>query len=398
MSDPQKIHENPLNVLYVDDQDEELEKLKDFISRFGGGQFELETFSSPNLALSELVLHDKYDVCLVDLQLISDENHAFRADVWGGLQFVETAKFLSPSTSFVALSNMPQVPRIRRMAAEAGCIGFLKKLHLNESQARSVIDQLISAGLYSRAFIRMRSDARLNFSESVAHSLKRELDWQMDELSYLSRKLYENHTVDPALIERISNLSDEQEAIKASLSHVLKFYTRNRIEPSPVSIDELVSAVVARFGKLANIKVGPHFCTDPSIECDAPLIEVAISNLLQNAIDATTHLGEDREICVTVQSEISASQEEYIVIVVEDNGVGLLEGTERLVLQPMYSGENVGKGKIRFGIGCTEADKIARLHRNSLMSGSLRVANRSGGCGCMARLSLPRTVSPLVQQ
>ena len=93
----------------------------------------------------------------------------------------------------------------------------------------------------------------------------------------------------------------------------------------------------------------------PKIACNAPHIEQALSNLMQNAFDA---IGEKGQITVEGHNE-----GDMVVIDIIDDGKGIEEAHLSKVFDPFFTTKPVGQG---VGLGLTTAQNIIRMHNGSI--------------------------------
>jgi nitrogen fixation/metabolism regulation signal transduction histidine kinase len=158
----------------------------------------------------------------------------------------------------------------------------------------------------------------------------------------------------------------------AALSRFMEGYARlARLPPpelAPVSVRDLVQRAVRLETRVkVDVAEGP----DVTIDADADQVDQVLINLLRNAADASMETGGG----VRVGWEAS---DRAVDILVEDEGPGLPPSANLFV--PFFTTKPQGSG-----IGLVLSRQIAEGH-----GGSLLLANRAGGPGCVARLRLPR--------
>lgn len=188
------------------------------------------------------------------------------------------------------------------------------------------------------------------------------------------------------------------EARSASLHRFLEAYRRLAQMPAPVLRDVELSKLVARVASLeTRIKV----CVQPGPElifvADPDQLEQMLINLVRNAADAVLELS-----ATTVQATHSKpsadsasnsdgdrkvsvywdSTEAEVNLLVEDDGPGLLNPAN--VFTPFYTTKPSGSG-----VGLVLSRQIAEAH-----GGSIEIANRAHGRGCVVRVVLPRAPHP----
>jgi two-component system, NtrC family, nitrogen regulation sensor histidine kinase NtrY len=148
----------------------------------------------------------------------------------------------------------------------------------------------------------------------------------------------------------------------------------------PVRLHLLIERAVALETRVAvELKPGP----DIVLQLDPDQIEQLVINLLRNAAEAalarfpevrTKGNGEKDVPRVTISWRPSP---EALVILIEDNGIGLINPSNLFV--PFYTTKPGGSG-----IGLALARQICEAH-----GGVLQVANRLDGPGCGAEIRLP---------
>ena len=155
------------------------------------------------------------------------------------------------------------------------------------------------------------------------------------------------------------------------LSRFMQAYARLARLPAPIAtpceVPALVQRVVALETRLpVQVLGGPPV----TISCDAAQIEQVLINLLKNAVEAAQETGGG----VRIGWKRTAT---HLEISIEDDGPGLANTANLFV--PFFTTKAEGSG-----IGLVLCRQIAENHR-----GSLTLANREEGSGCIARLRLP---------
>jgi signal transduction histidine kinase len=136
-------------------------------------------------------------------------------------------------------------------------------------------------------------------------------------------------------------------------------------------IESAAASVRHRFAK-ANVSLTTAAPPDaPVIQCDRPLLEQAIVNLLLNACDACTAGG---HVELAVRSDA-----ERVAFVVTDDGVGIPPEDAARATDPFFTTKPAGRGS---GLGLAIASEIAKSHR-----GDLSIAPH-GRRGTRARLEI----------
>jgi signal transduction histidine kinase len=136
---------------------------------------------------------------------------------------------------------------------------------------------------------------------------------------------------------------------------------------APVSVHTLLTALATPPATLAGA------ATDARIFCDAGQAELALRELLQNALDATRESG-----VITLTSTIFDNS---VLITVRDTGPGMTPEVAARALEPFFTTRPNGAGK---GLGLPIAARFAQLS-----GGALELASAPGQ-GTAATLRLPR--------
>jgi two-component system sensor histidine kinase CreC len=147
-----------------------------------------------------------------------------------------------------------------------------------------------------------------------------------------------------------------------------------------VAIAPLVAEVAAAAGPSAmarglRIEVGDAGAVSALVDGDAFLLQRAVANLVDNALDFSPPGG-------TVRIDVVAHARSCDVVV-RDSGPGIPEYAESKVFEKFYSLPRPATAKKSTGLGLSFVKEIAELHR-----GRVTLKNGLDG-GAVAALSLP---------
>jgi nitrogen fixation/metabolism regulation signal transduction histidine kinase len=161
-----------------------------------------------------------------------------------------------------------------------------------------------------------------------------------------------------------------------SLNRFLQAYSQLAKLPPPVKSLSAAAPLLDRICHLeTRAKVALEVAQNIDIYADAAQLEQALINLVRNAVDAAMQAHEDKSaLRVAVVCRLHSDS---IVILVEDNGVGLANPANLFV--PLYTTKPGG-----MGVGLILALQIIEAH-----GGTLTLENRTDGPGCRAEIHLP---------
>ena len=164
----------------------------------------------------------------------------------------------------------------------------------------------------------------------------------------------------------------------AALHRFMQSYRRLATMPSPkmqgVELRPLAERVAVLETRLAvHIDDGP----DVVLNVDPDLIEQMLINLIRNAVDSAL---EQSQSTAGAGPEVGLRWQQHeggVSLIVEDNGIGLLNPSNAFV--PFYTTKPGGSG-----IGLVLSQQIAEAH-----GGSIELANRKDTRGCIVTVELP---------
>ncbi|MHB1936141.1 MAG: sensor histidine kinase [Acidobacteriaceae bacterium] len=161
-----------------------------------------------------------------------------------------------------------------------------------------------------------------------------------------------------------------------SLNRFLQAYSQLAKLPPPVKTMFAAAPLLERVCHLeTRAKVVLEVAGDLEIYADAAQLEQALINLVRNAVDAAMQAHDDKTAARVVV--VCRLQSDSVVILVEDNGVGLVNPANLFV--PLYTTKPGG-----MGVGLILALQIVEAH-----GGTLTLENRADGPGCRTEIHLP---------
>ena len=172
---------------------------------------------------------------------------------------------------------------------------------------------------------------------------------------------------------RLQNIIDRLLALSALES-------RKTLEhPEPIALAEIVAAVCATHRPAAEARgqrITVEIHAKPEVAGEAYLLETALSNLVQNAIEFSPEGGAIR---VQLDADTRAAE-----IIIEDEGTGIPDYALPRVFERFYSLQRPGNGRKSSGLGLCFVREAAALH-----GGGVAIENHADRRGVRAVLRLP---------
>ncbi|MBI2524999.1 MAG: response regulator [Candidatus Rokubacteria bacterium] len=195
--------------------------------------------------------------------------------------------------------------------------------------------------------------------------------------------------------ERISETADRGARLVRQL---LAFSRKQKIQPRPLRLQDLVNEMVAMFRPLLGEQVLARVRTAAGlwrVRADPGQIEQMIMNLVVNARDSMVAPGE-RFPAGTLTVEMAnveldekafrptleaVAPGQYVMLAVSDTGSGMTEDVRRQIFEPFFTTKASGKGT---GLGLSTVFGIVKQHRGYVLCDS------RPGHGSTFRVYLPR--------
>jgi two-component system, NtrC family, sensor kinase len=221
-----------------------------------------------------------------------------------------------------------------------------------------LVDVTEQLGLQQKLLQSEKMSALGQIVAGVAHELNNPLTGILGYAQYVLNVIDE-----PNLKSRVERVSEEAQRCKRLVQNLLAFAERGSAVRHPQDLNHLVEEALSLCGyelRVDDIEV----VTDlepglPELEVAAQDIQRVILNLISNAHHALAGM-EERSRKLTVRT---ATVDDAVHIVLEDNGPGIPPENRERVFEPFFSTLGVGEG---LGLGLSVAYAIVRDHGGSL--------------------------------
>ena len=162
------------------------------------------------------------------------------------------------------------------------------------------------------------------------------------------------------LAEIFNNLSDGIYNLNQVVTKLVEYTKTLKLNRSCQRIEIILGETLVIFKNLIasnNIYLKKHFDFDlPPVSVDAVLISQVFQNIVHNAIQAMPHGG-----CLTVSTDVYASNPGHAMISIGDTGMGIAPGDVEKIFHPFYTTKDSGTG-----LGLSLAYRIIEAHNGKV--------------------------------
>jgi nitrogen fixation/metabolism regulation signal transduction histidine kinase len=270
------------------------------------------------------------------------------------------------------------------------------ELNVGESQARWLLRRssfrqagvphtLVVLSDVSRALREEERRAWQRLIRVLGHELSNSLAPIKSIAGSLSSRV-QSTNIDPDVRNDLQRGLEIIEMRSASLQRFLEAYRKLAQMPKPNLKDVPLGALVSRVSALEmRVKVCVREGPEVIFQADPDQLEQMLINLIRNAADAVLETRTAEEQAAKAASHKNGvvvrwdADREEVTLAIEDEGPGLLNPAN--VFTPFYTTKPSGSG-----VGLVLSRQIAEAH-----GGSIDIANRPSGRGCIVRVILPRS-------
>ncbi len=208
----------------------------------------------------------------------------------------------------------------------------------------------------------------------VAHEVRNPLGSILNAVAVLKRD-----KLGPIGTSAVEMLEEEATRLDAMVRDLLDVVRPLEPRPRPLHLGELARRTLELFQErrqLGTVRVTVDEAHGlPTIHADETLLQLALENLLRNAVQASPTGGQVRVALGSVP--------EGICLTVEDQGPGVAEGDAQRIFEPFFTTRTTGTG-----LGLAVVRRVVLAH-----GGTVSVGQRHGG-GARFELRLPLQLEP----
>lgn len=209
---------------------------------------------------------------------------------------------------------------------------------------------------------------------SMARGIAHELGAPLSVIDGRARRLQRAGNLDEQQLHNLEGIRNQVSRLTRTVTQLLDYCRPAATQPRELAPAVLIETVIEAIRPeldAAERSLDSQIASDlPSFCGDAGRLELALLNLLRNALQASSS-----------QISISATSDNHqLIICIADDGPGLPEHDVSTLLEPFFTTKSPGEGT---GLGLAIVQAVAEEHR-----GQLTLRNRPEG-GCEARLLLP---------
>ena len=157
--------------------------------------------------------------------------------------------------------------------------------------------------------------------------------------------------------ELIDDCAEGVSRVKSIVQEMRYFLHPEKQVIEPCNLGAIVKDAVSRIssGQSSGIALESSIDGLPIVECNAPHLEQAFVNILQNAVEAAGSQG-----MITISG---AYQSDSVQIKICDTGAGIAPEHLSQVFDPFFTTKEVGQG---LGMGLTTAQNIIKMHNGTI--------------------------------
>lgn len=248
---------------------------------------------------------------------------------------------------FIAAWTWPLWRDLRKLQSSAQYFSQGEFDYKNDIHQQSVIKPI------SNSFEAMAAQIKSLLAEQklLVNSVSHDLRTPISRLKFGLALLPESSQA--ALPEIKQDISDLENLIDELLSYARLEQDSKQLNLEMVNVSELLLNQVEKLTKTTALKLNTEQVKESNWLCDGHLIERVIQNLLTNAI---------RFAREQVQLSVS-SNKAYLVIVIEDDGIGIESHDYQTVFKAFSRLDNNHKKSSGFGLGLAIVEKICVWHQ-----------------------------------
>lgn len=242
----------------------------------------------------------------------------------------------------------------------------IEQAHRDLDEHRAAETQLVA---------RLKDNEKMVAIGSMARGIAHELGAPLSVIDGRARRLERSGNLDEQQLRNLEGIRNQVGRLTRTVRQLLDYCrpaaTQRREVTPALLIDSVIEAMRPELDAAGRTLASQVPASLPTLHADAGRLELALLNLLRNALQASTSQ-------VGVEAAADAGQ---LIICITDDGPGLpADCALDTLLEPFFTTKSPGEGT---GLGLAIVQAVAEEHH-----GHLSLTNRPEG-GCLARLQLP---------
>ena len=242
----------------------------------------------------------------------------------------------------------------------------IEQAHRDLDEHRAAETQLVA---------RLKDNEKMVAIGSMARGIAHELGAPLSVIDGRARRLERSGALDEQQLRNVEGIRNQVGRLTRTVRQLLDYCrpaaTQRRDVTPALLIESAIEAMRPELEAAERTLVADIPSELPEFCADAGRLELALLNLLRNALQAST-----RQIGIQATAD-----EQQLTICVTDDGPGLpADRPLEILLEPFFTTKSPGEGT---GLGLAIVQAVAEEH-----GGSLSLTNRADG-GCAACLTLP---------
>jgi signal transduction histidine kinase/predicted metal-dependent phosphoesterase TrpH len=312
----------------------------------------------------EKIESEKPDLLILDLMMPN-------LDGWELCRLIRRNQKKEIKEMGILMLTARAMPEDRVYGLEVGADDYLTKpFSLSELVLRieKIIEKKNSIGGLTKEVDHLRFERKATEENlrKVVHDLKTPLI----SMGIMSKLLLKNDQREEKL-KFLKNIYDSSSRMMRWVEDILKFYdsTHRGLEEKMevVEIQSMVKQAVDLLreqGREKDIDIILRFSSaDTSIQCNGPLLQRALDNLIGNAVKFTPREG---RVEVSVNSYRFKEDDRVVEISVKDTGIGISEEDRKRIFEPFYRGKNASM-EDGIGLGLSLVKEVVDLHGGRIL-------------------------------
>ncbi|MCK5058194.1 MAG: ATP-binding protein [Candidatus Aminicenantes bacterium] len=197
----------------------------------------------------------------------------------------------------------------------------------------------------------------------LAHRMKTPLTgilWESEKLKSSLEKIKDQSPATTQLKEIPDAILADINELKLMNRFLMRFLQPQKFNTRDVELNDLITGVVNKYARFLEGKIDFVCHLDahiPPLELDEDQVREALSNIIENAIDAMPEGGKIEISTNLTHAKRGNNTQQEVMIQITDNGPGIPEDNINDIFNPYYTTKKEG-----FGIGLTITRKIIEGH------------------------------------